>query len=203
MKRHTLYRERAGMAALVGVAAMALALPSAAMADDTASAAPAATNAPATAAPDTSASPTIVANAGTPSAATTKATSQPNQAMRGSHSDRVEARIKELRTKLKITANEEDQWNAVVQVMRDNARAMDDLIQARRANTNAMTALDDVKAYSEMADARAEGVKKFVAAFEPLYTSMSDAQKKVADQLFNANNARNTRLAGRSSGRGS
>ena len=95
--------------------------------------------------------------------------------MRGSHSDRVEARIKELRTKLKITANEEDQWNAVVQVMRDNARAMDDLIQARRANTNAMTALDDVKAYSEMADARAAGVKKFVAAFEPLYTSMSDA----------------------------
>jgi len=86
--------------------------------------------------------------------------------------------------------------------MRDNARAMDDLIQARKANTN-MTALDDVKAYSEMADARAEGVKKFVAAFEPLYTSMSDAQKKVADQLFNGNNARNTRLAGRSSGRGS
>jgi len=151
-----------------------------------------------------SSSPTVVANAGTQPAATTRASpSNSNQATRGSHSDRVEARIKELRTKLKITANEEDQWNAVVQVMRDNARAMDDLIQARKANTSTMTALDDVKAYSEIADARAEGVKKFVAAFEPLYTSMSDAQKKVADQLFNSNNARNTRLAGRSSGRGS
>ncbi len=99
-------------------------------------------------------------------------------------SDRVEARIKELHTKLNITPAQEEQWNKVAQAMRDNAKAMEPLIKARLEKASTMTAIDDLKSYSEIADAHADGLKKFIPAFEPLYAGMSDAQKKSADMLF-------------------
>jgi|SRR5664279_4004918 len=39
---------------------------------------------------------------------------------------RIETRIKDMHTKLKITAAEEEQWAKVADVMRDNANKMDD-----------------------------------------------------------------------------
>ena len=103
---------------------------------------------------------------------------------RPSHVEHAEARIKELQAKLHITQAQEDLWNHVTQVMRDNAKTLDALAQARSAHAQAMTALDDLKSYSEIADAHAEGLKKFIPAFEALYASMSDAQKQNADTLF-------------------
>jgi Spy/CpxP family protein refolding chaperone len=99
-------------------------------------------------------------------------------------SDRVEARIKELHTKLNITPAQEAQWNNVAQAMRDNAKTMEPLIKARLEKARTMTAIDDLKSYSAIADAHADGLKKFIPAFEPLYAGMSDAQKKSADTLF-------------------
>ena len=98
--------------------------------------------------------------------------------------DRVEARIKELHTKLNITPAQEEQWNNVAQAMRDNAKTMEPLIKARLEKARTMTAIDDLKSYSAIADAHADGLKKFIPAFEPLYAGMSDAQKKSADTLF-------------------
>jgi hypothetical protein len=68
--------------------------------------------------------------------------------------------------------------------MRDNAKTMEALIKARSEKTSAMTAVDDLKSYSEIADSHADGLKRFIPVFEPLYASMSDAQKKDADTLF-------------------
>jgi len=99
-------------------------------------------------------------------------------------SDRVEARIKELHTKLNITPAQEQLWNNVAQVMRDNAKTMEALIKARSEKAPTMTAIDDLKSYGEIAEAHADGLKKFIPAFEPLYAGMSDAQKKSADTLF-------------------
>jgi hypothetical protein len=101
-----------------------------------------------------------------------------------SKADRVEARIKELHTKLKITPAQEELWNNVTQVMRDNAKTMEALIKARSEKASTMTAVDDLKSYGEIAEAHADGLKKFIPAFEPLYAGMSDAQKKSADRLF-------------------
>jgi hypothetical protein len=98
--------------------------------------------------------------------------------------DRVEARIKDLHTKLKITPEQEELWNNVAQVMRDNAATMETLIKARKEKAGAVNAVDDLKSYSEIAEAHAVGLKKFIPAFEPLYAAMSDAQKKSADTLF-------------------
>ncbi len=103
---------------------------------------------------------------------------------RTSRSDRVEARIKDLHERLKITKDEEDQFNQVAQVMRENAKTEDDLIKTRTANADKMSAIDNLKSYSDITQAHAEGVKKFVPIFQTLYDKLSDAQKKTADTLF-------------------
>jgi hypothetical protein len=110
--------------------------------------------------------------------------SGPAAAVTASKADRVEARITELHTKLKITPAQEELWNSVAQVMRDDAKTMEALIKARSEKASTMTAVDDLKSYSDIAAAHADGLKKFIAAFEPLYAGMPDAQKKSADALF-------------------
>jgi hypothetical protein len=103
---------------------------------------------------------------------------------RPSHLDRVEVRIHELRVQLQITSAQESLWNNVTQVMRDNARTMDALTQARAVKAQTMTAVDDLKTYTDIVEAHAEGLKKFTPAFEALYDNMSDTQKQQADMVF-------------------
>jgi hypothetical protein len=99
--------------------------------------------------------------------------------------DRVETRIKSLHAQLKITADEEPQWSAVADAMRDNAHAIDQLASERTTKRSSMTAIDNLKSYEEITDAHADGLKKLVPAFESLYDKMSDTQKKTADAVFN------------------
>jgi len=100
------------------------------------------------------------------------------------HEDRAEVRINQMHTKLKITSAQEDQWRKVAEAMRDDAKTMDKLTQARVARAKDMTAIDDLKSYGEIAEAHADGVRKLTPVFADLYATMSDPQKKVADQLF-------------------
>ena len=110
--------------------------------------------------------------------------SGPVFAAKASAEDRVEARITDMHAKLKITQAQEDQWAKVTQAMRDNEKAIEPLIKARKDNAKTMTAVDDLKSYGEITDAHADGIKKFTPVFAALYDSMSDAQKKEADALF-------------------
>ena len=101
-----------------------------------------------------------------------------------SSADPVEAHIKELHNRLHITAAQQAQWDSLVQVMRNNAKAMDDLQKQRGENAKAMTAVDAVKSYQAVIEAHEAGMAKFVPAFQTLYESMSPAQKKTADAMF-------------------
>jgi hypothetical protein len=97
----------------------------------------------------------------------------------------VEQRISSLHTALKITPQEEADWTSVAQAMRENAAAMqklaaDNTVQAPQS----MTAVDDLKTYQKFAQAHVDGLKNLTSSFETLYNSMPDAQKKVADQVF-------------------
>jgi hypothetical protein len=114
------------------------------------------------------------------------ASHEPGMAKAGkaSKTERVEVRIKELHTKLKITPAQGGLWDNVTKVMRDNAITMEALIKARSEKATAKNAVDDLKSYSAIAEAHADGLKRFIPVFEPLYASMSDAQKKDADTLF-------------------
>src|ERR1019366_266953 len=100
------------------------------------------------------------------------------------HEVRTELHIKEMHAKLKITPAQEEQWSKVAQAMRDNAKTMDTLTQARIDHAKDMTAVDDLESYGKISEAHADGVKKLTPVFAALYDSMVDAQKKEADILF-------------------
>jgi len=97
---------------------------------------------------------------------------------------KVEKHIKDLHAKLKITPDEESQWNEVARVMHDNATELDQVINKRKINITNATAIDDLNAYADIAQSHADGVRKLSEAFSPLYNSMPDDQKKVADEVF-------------------
>ena len=103
---------------------------------------------------------------------------------KASEVDRIEARIKKLHSGLKITQAQEEQWNKLAQVMRDNGTTIDALVKARKEKGDTLNAVEDLKSYSEISDAHAAGLKKFIPVFETLYASMSDDQKKNADKIF-------------------
>jgi periplasmic protein CpxP/Spy len=115
-------------------------------------------------------------------ASTSPATTEP--AAPGEKADPIEARIRELHSRLHITAAQQSQWDKLVQVMRDNAKAMDDLQKQRARDAKDMTAVDAVKSYQAVIEAHEAGMAKFVPAFQALYDSMSDSQKKIADAMF-------------------
>ncbi|MDQ7977646.1 Spy/CpxP family protein refolding chaperone [Paraburkholderia sp. SARCC-3016] len=112
--------------------------------------------------------------------AMTAASNADKSARREQH---VEDRIAYLHQQLKITPQQETQWNAFADVMRNNGDTMAKLFEARRADKN-ISALDDMKQYAEITQAHADGTKKLVDAFQPLYDSMSADQKKLADTTF-------------------
>ncbi len=104
--------------------------------------------------------------------------------VRRSRTERTEARIKDLEAALKITPEQQGLWKALTQVMRDNAKILEDLTKARADKSKNMNAVDDLKSYSQFAQAQLEGLQKYIPAFEALYNSMSAEQKKNADALF-------------------
>lgn len=97
---------------------------------------------------------------------------------------KVETRIQTLHDKLKITPDQESEWNDVAQAMRDNEAGISQEIQARHANASSMSAVDDLQSYQKIAQAHADGMNKVISAFSSLYDDMSDSQKKNADEVF-------------------
>jgi protein CpxP len=100
----------------------------------------------------------------------------------------VEKHVTRLHAELNITANEETQWNEVAATMRENAMELDRAIDKRAASATGATAIDDLNAYADIAQAHADGVKKLAGAFSGLYSVMSDDQKKEADKVFSHRN---------------
>jgi hypothetical protein len=96
----------------------------------------------------------------------------------------VEKHITALHGTLKITPAEESQWANVAQTMRGSAIELDKAIDKRAAIVDSGTAVDNLKAYGEIAQAHLDSVKKLATAFSPLYDAMPDDQKKLADEVF-------------------
>jgi len=96
----------------------------------------------------------------------------------------IDTRISHLHDKLHITEAQAAQWNTVAQTMRDNEKAGADLAKEKRQNAATMTAVEDLRAYQQIAEAHAEGVKKLAVSFEALYDTMSPEQKAAADEVF-------------------
>jgi periplasmic protein CpxP/Spy len=119
----------------------------------------------------------------TPATRTTTPAAATNPA--GERTAGVEQRIQQLHSELKITPDQESKWNSVAQAMRDNATSMDKLVAEKRQQApQSMTAVEDLKTYQEFTQAHLDGLKNLTSAFSSLYDSMSDQQKKNADEVF-------------------
>jgi Fe2+ transport system protein B len=101
--------------------------------------------------------------------------------------ERVEQRIKEMYSQLRITPAERPQWDQFAQVMRDNARDMDQVLLQRADRFQSMNAVQNMESYEQIAEQHAQHVQKLVPAFQNLYNAMSDQQKQLADEIFRAN----------------
>jgi protein CpxP len=101
---------------------------------------------------------------------------------------RVERQIRELRERLKITPQQEPQWNELVSVMRENAREMEQLFQERGAHFNQMNAVESLRSYQKIAEAHAAGMQKLVPVFEKLYDVLTPEQRRAADEAFRYQN---------------
>jgi len=122
------------------------------------------------------------------------AQSQQSQSQQpGQHPDRaafnpsrhIEGRIAYLKAELKITDAQQPLFDAVANVMRDNATAMGAAFQGLHGDRNQpQTALARLEARAKLAQLRADGEVKMLAAFRPLYQAMSPDQQKAADQMF-------------------
>jgi len=96
----------------------------------------------------------------------------------------TEQRIADLHARLHITAAEQSQWDQFAQVMRDNAKDLDQAYQQRAAKVESMNAVENMQSYAAIEQTRAEDTQKLVPAFQALYASLSDQQKMQADQSF-------------------
>lgn len=100
------------------------------------------------------------------------------------HENALESRINGLHEQLKITAEQEKKWQAVAKVMRSNAEASHSLVMEKRKDEASLTAVADLNAYADIAEAHAKHVRKLAKVFAELYDGMSADQKKVADDVF-------------------
>jgi len=95
----------------------------------------------------------------------------------------VDRQIADLKKQLKITPQQEPQFNAFAEVMRSNEQDLDKLMQQGGAN-RPPNAVEDLKQAQQLAETQAAGLKRLVPAFQSLYDSLSDQQKKTADQVM-------------------
>jgi LTXXQ motif family protein len=97
----------------------------------------------------------------------------------------IEGRIAYLKTELKITDAQAPMFDALANVMRDNAKAMHDAAQSLRGDPNQpRTALARLEARAKFTEMRAQGETKLLAALRPLYQAMTPDQQKAADEMF-------------------
>jgi biopolymer transport protein ExbB/TolQ len=102
--------------------------------------------------------------------------------------DHTEARIKQLKSALTITEDQEELWTSFTQVMRENAKDMDALTDAltkeRAESTKTMNAVEHMKFHSQITAAHSDQMEKLIPPFEAFYSSMSDQQKNITNIIF-------------------
>lgn len=104
----------------------------------------------------------------------------------------VERRIAELHNTLKITPAQQPAFDEFAAVMRANAQAMTASFQSRATQVASMNADQNMQSFAQMAQQHAQQLQTLSASFSKLYVSLSDEQKKLADDNFRAAMARHS-----------
>jgi periplasmic protein CpxP/Spy len=98
----------------------------------------------------------------------------------------VEGRIAFLKAQLKITPAQEAQWQQVEAAMRENAKTLDQTITAAREHRGNMNAVQRLESREQFTKVRVDNDARLLAAFKPLYASLSPEQQQMANQLVGA-----------------
>jgi len=99
--------------------------------------------------------------------------------------DRVEGRIAFLKTELKITDAQDAAWNAFADALRTNAKSLGEVRAAMMPQAGAQQDLVDRLGLQEKwLAARLEGTRAIKSALTNLVGTLSDDQKKTADELL-------------------
>ena len=100
----------------------------------------------------------------------------------------AENQIKQLQGALNLTEAQQELWDNLTQVMRENAKDMDaltdTLAKESAEGTQNMNAVEHMKFHSRITAAHSEQLEKFIPPFEAFYDSLSDEQKKTTDTIF-------------------
>jgi LTXXQ motif family protein len=98
----------------------------------------------------------------------------------------IEGRLAYIKAELKITADQEPLWNSYAAVARDNANSMlahcTTMMSPRGASSLSLP--NRLDQHEQLMAARLDAMRATNKALKPLYATLSDSQKKTADQLF-------------------
>ncbi len=103
---------------------------------------------------------------------------------------RANERITQLHDQLHITAAEEQSWQAVAAVMRQNAEDQAATLAKRQQEFGTMNAVQDLQSFAELTQQQGEQIGKLVGPFQTLYAQFSPEQKATADRIFQNRTAR-------------
>jgi hypothetical protein len=114
-----------------------------------------------------------------------QAAPKPGQHRNFSFNSHIDGRIAFLKAELKITPAQERLFDKVAQTMRDTDADMKKDFEARQAARGTpQSAMDRLDAQVKMMQQRVRSRERYVAAFKPLYASLTPDQQKVADQML-------------------
>ena len=105
-------------------------------------------------------------------------------------SERVEARLAQMQTALKITDAQMGHWQNFAAVVRNHARDADARFQERRAQMaersqrQQPSAIEQLERRQQRMALRAQQLNEVIAAVKPLYAALTPEQKQVADGLL-------------------
>jgi hypothetical protein len=98
--------------------------------------------------------------------------------------EHVEGRIAFLKAELKITDAQAPQWNAFAETLRSNAMSHRAVHQRMTADGAPSTWPERLAFQQKMLSTHLDSLKDMEAAVKPLYATLSDEQRKLADQLM-------------------
>jgi hypothetical protein len=100
--------------------------------------------------------------------------------------DRIEGRIAFLKTELKITEAQTSAWNAFADALRANAKSLAEVRASMMPQQGAapQSLVDRLTLQEKWLAARLEGTRAIKSALTSLVGTLSDEQKKTADELL-------------------
>jgi periplasmic protein CpxP/Spy len=99
-------------------------------------------------------------------------------------SNAINARIKYLHDRLRITAEQETLWAKVADAIGENMRDVAPLLRERFRSSTSGSALDLLRAHEMLDKVQLDSIERFTTVFDPLYAGLSPGQQKIADALI-------------------